>query len=154
MTHTSFASLLLLTLPLFGSDEIQVPWQDVCRAADGHRLTIKSANGDVVDGYCMSINVDEMAITTKDHKIVRVARATLSRIDVQRSKNEGHQLAALHKEVHKSLRKGFEWLLSPSAPLGLIAIPSTLAWGIVSTPFCILGDVTHKASGTREIKVM
>jgi hypothetical protein len=73
---------------------------------------------------------------------------------VQRSKNDGHQLSALGRNVQKGLRQGFEWLLSPYAPLGIVAVPATVAWGAVAAPFCLLGDLTHKASRTREIKVI
>jgi hypothetical protein len=73
--------------------------EQVCTVADGHQLTITTTNGDTVDGYCMSINVDEMAVTTKDRRVVKVARAALSRIQMQRSKNE-QQL--------KIARQGFE----------------------------------------------
>jgi hypothetical protein len=162
MTHTILASIRFLSLsavivsglPLCAADEIQVHWNEVCRAAAGNRLTIKTVNGDTVDGYCLSINVDEIAVTTKDQQVVRVARRALSRIDVQRSKNDGHQLSALGRNVQKGLRQGFEWLLSPYAPLGIVAVPATVAWGAVAAPFCLLGDLTHKASRTREIKVI
>jgi hypothetical protein len=162
MTHTTLASIRFLlfsgvmvsALPLYAADEIQVHWIEVCRAAGGKRLTIKTFNGETVDGYCLSINVDEIAVTTKDQQIVRIARRALSRIDVQRSKNDGHQLSALGRGVHKGLRQGFQWLLSPYAPLGIVAVPATVAWGAVAAPFCLLADLTHKTSGTREIKVI
>jgi hypothetical protein len=81
MTHTILASIRFLSLsavivsglPLYAADEIQVHWNEVCRAAAGNRLTIKTVNGDTVDGYCLSINVDEIAVTTKDQQVVRVA---------------------------------------------------------------------------------
>jgi hypothetical protein len=127
---------------------------DLGAVAGGKQLTIQTVDGSTVDGYCLSINVDEIAITTKDQRIVRIARKTLSRIHVQRSQNDGHQLRALGRGIHKGLRKEVDWLFSPYAPLGIVAVPATLAWAAVSAPFCLLGDLTHANSGTREIKVI
>jgi len=157
MTHTHLASIRLLTLsavmawtlPLHAAEHIEAHWSEVCRVADGHRLTITTTNGDTVDGYCNSINADEMAVTTKDRGIVKVARTALSRIQMQRSQN-GHQLSSLGK----SLKWGFDVLLSPHAPFGLVVLPPMLAWGAVAAPFCLLGDLIHQESGSQEIKVI
>ena len=55
----------------------------------------------------------------------------------------------------KWLGKGFALLFSPKAPEGLVTIPATLAWGAVSAPFCLLGDIVHQDDpATREIKII
>jgi hypothetical protein len=161
MTHTtlttirflSLSAVMILSLPLHAADQIQVPWNEVCKTAAGNQLTIKTANGDSIDGYCLSVDVDEIAVTTKDQRVVRIARKTLSRIDMLTSKDQGHQLAALGRKVDGGLRQGFKWLFSPAAPLGIVAVPATLAWGAVAAPFCLLGDLTQEPS-TKEIKVI
>ena len=162
MTHTtakniqflSLSALIVLAAPLRADDGIQVRWIEVCRVAEGKQLTIKTLNGDTVAGYCMSINVNEIAVNTKDKKVVKIARTTLSRIDMERKKNQGHQLRSLGNGVRTGLRKGFEWLLSPSAPLAIVAVPVTLAWGAVAAPFCLIGDLTYKAGDMQQIKVI
>jgi len=162
MAHTASTSIRFLplltlaiwSLPIRAAEQIQVHWNEVCTAAGGKQLTIQTVDGGSVNGYCMSISVDEIAITTKDQRVVRIARKTLSRIDVQRSKNDGHQLRALGHGVHKGLKRQFGWLLSPYAPLGIVGLPATLAWGAVSAPFCLLGDLTHTPGSTQEIKVI
>src|SRR5579872_7340804 len=114
MTHTpwsnirllSLSAVLALTLPVHAADEIRVHWNEVCAAADGKRLTISTVDGDTVSGYCMSINVDEIAVNTADHGMVKIARKALSRIDVQRSKNDGHQLWRLGRGVRTGLHQG------------------------------------------------
>jgi hypothetical protein len=118
----TLAVVMAWTLPLHAAEQVEVQWNEVCRFTDGHQLTITTTNGDTVDGYCMSINVDEMAVTTKDRRLVKIARAALSRIQMQRSKNE-HQLRSLGR----GLRWGFEVLLSPYAPVGLAVVPPMLA---------------------------
>ncbi|HEV2691225.1 MAG TPA: hypothetical protein VGV35_21860 [Bryobacteraceae bacterium] len=162
MTHNTLTAIRFLTLAtllaiapqLHAAGQIQVHWNEVCRAAHGNQLTIKTADGQSVDGYCVSINVDEISVKTKENKVVKIARTTLSRIDMQRSKNEGRELAALGKGMHKGLRKGVDWLFSPFAPLGIVTIPVTVAWGAVAAPFCILGDLAHDPNDTQEIQVI
>ena len=158
MTHTtltkirflSLPAVIVFALPLHADDSIQVRLNEVCKVADGNRLTISTSTGERVEGYCMSINVDEIAVTTRDQRVVKIARKALSRIDMQRSKNDGHQLRLLGR----GLRQGFGLLLSPMAPLGLAIVPPMLAWGAVAAPFCIIGDLTHQANRTQEIKVI
>ena len=162
MTDTTFRTFCFLALPalmilaprVHAASEIRVTWTDLCKTVAGHQLTIKTLNGDVVDGYCMNISVEEVSVKTKENKVVKIARTALARVDMQRKENEGHQLRALGQGMHKSLRKGFGWLFSIYAPAGMVAIPATLAWGAVSAPFCLIGDLTHDGSDTTEIKVM
>ena len=52
------------------------------------------------------------------------------------------------------MRWGFEVLLSPYAPLGLAVVPPMLAWRAGAAPFCLLGDLIHQETGSREIKVI
>jgi hypothetical protein len=159
MKNIAFASIRFLTLPaaiawalpLHAAGPTEVPWNEVCRVAAARELVITTANGDTVDGYCVSISVDEMAINTRNRGVVKVARKALSRIQMHRSK--GHQLSSLGKAMHKGLNYGFDGLLSPYAPLGIVAVPSILAWGAVAAPFCLLGDLKDKVTGKQEIKV-
>jgi len=141
---------LLSTLPLRADDALEVQWNKVCQVADGHELLVRTANGDTVQGICLSVNVDEMAVRTKDNRIVRVARGTMSRLEMYRSPN--HQLRSLGKGMHTGLKEGFRELLSPEAVAGIVVIPGTLAWGAVSAPFCVLGDLKSRLEGTRQIK--
>jgi hypothetical protein len=141
---------LLSTLPLRAGDALEVQWNKVCQVANGHELLVRTAAGDTVQGICLSVNVDEMAVRTKDNKIVRVARSTMSRLDMYRSPN--HQLRSLGKGMHAGLKEGSRELLSPKAVAGIAMIPGTLAWGAISAPFCALGDLKSKLEGTRQIK--
>src|SRR5580698_1057351 len=159
MKHTTFARIRLLSLsalivwglPLYAADEIRVHWNELCEAAGNNQLTIRTTDGGTVTGYCLSVNVDEIAVTTSDQRVIRIARKTLSRIDLQRLQNDGHQLRALGRELHSGLRKELDLLLSPFAPLGIVALPATVAWGAVAAPFCVVGDLTHRTRRTQEI---
>ena len=148
----TFAVLTISAIPLFAADSIETKWNQICRAADGRELIVTTANGDTVEGYCISVDVDGVGVRTKTGQVTHIARTTLARLQVHRSK--GHNLSSLGKGVHGGLKYGFDSLLSPAALLGAVAIPATLAWGAVSTPFCILGDLRDKLTGTQELKVI
>jgi hypothetical protein len=147
----TFLSMVISAVPLRAADPIQVDWNQVCRVADGRELTVTTVNGETTQGYCLTVKVDEIAVTTADHKVVRIARATLSRIDMRRAK--GHQFSSLMKGMNESFKWSMESVLSPAAPLGIVAVPATLAWGVVTAPFCLLGDLRYKASGKQELKL-
>lgn len=135
---------------LMAADQAEVQWQQVCQVTHGHELQVTTATGEKVTGYCVSIDVNQMTLSTSDHKLIKVAKATLAHLEMERSK--GHQVAALRRGVHKGLADGVNNLLSPQAIGGLVLIPTTIAWGAVSLPFCLLGDLKSKLSGNREIK--
>jgi hypothetical protein len=157
MKNTKRSCFLLKALALaFGSltlcaaEPKEVPWNEVCRAAQGRELLVTTTTGSTVAGYCVVIDVNEIGVKTTDRGIVKVARTALSKLSVERAR--GHQLRSLGRGVHKGLHKGTEYLLSPMAPIGLVVVPATLAWGAFSAPFCVIGDLKAKAAGSEEIK--
>jgi hypothetical protein len=144
------AALLLLSGALaFGQNSIDVAWNQVCQTAAGRPMRVLTANGDTVEGYCMSVNVDEIAIRTEDHRVVKVARGALSRMAVV---PKDHQIKALGRGMRQSLRVGFHALLTPNAPGALLLIPGTLAWGAVAAPFCLTGDLVARNQRETEIR--
>jgi hypothetical protein len=147
----TFAAVTISSLPLQAADPIETPWNQVCRVAAGHELLLTTDKGDTVEGYCVSVDVNGIGVTTKNGKVVHIARKALSRLEMRGVKP--HQLSALRKGVHDSLWDGFGYLLSPWAPVGVVMVPGTLVWGAVATPFCALGDLKAKLTGTRVIKL-
>ena len=149
---TSLVALIGVTalpLTLYASDPISVPWDQVCRVSTGHELLATTASGDTVEGFCVGIDVNEITVRTNDRKVVKIARNTLSRLEMHRG--NGHQFRSLRAGVYGNLKWGFDALLSPRMLAGAVAIPGTLAWGAVTTPFCLLGDLKAKVIGMREI---
>ena len=102
----------------------------------------------------MSITVNEVAIQTENRQVVKIARSAFSRVQMHRSPQQQHPLKALGKDLRTSFRDGFGLLFSPVAPMGLVLIPGTAAWGVVAAPFCALGELKNKLEGPREIKVI
>src|SRR5262245_12356273 len=99
------------SLPLCAADAREVPWNEVCRVAQGRELMVTTTTGNTVSGYCVVIDVNEIGVKTSDRGVVKVARNALSKLKVERSK--GHQLRSLGRGVHKGLHKGTDYLLSP-----------------------------------------
>lgn len=104
-----------------------------------------------MEGLCTWINADEIAVT-QGKSVVTVPRAMLSRIELHRSPK--NHLRVLGRGMRVGLRKGSGWLFSPFAPAGLIAVPATLAWGAVSAPFCLLGDLDDKRGRRVEVRLI
>jgi hypothetical protein len=163
MSHTSFRTIRFLSIPallllapgLRAADEIRVEWNQLCKTTEGHQLTIQTTGGETVEGACLSISLDEVALATKGNGVVKLARATLAHIDMQRGRDDGRQLRALGASMGKWLGRGLALLFSPKAPEGFVTIPATLAWGAVAAPFCLLGDIAHQDDpATREIKII
>jgi hypothetical protein len=143
-------ALTVSSLPLYAGGPIAADWNQVCRVAAGHELLVTTTAGDTLEGFCVGVSVTEISVRTTDRGVVKIARNTLSRLDMHRS--NGHQLKSLGRGMRGSLRWGFDALLSPVGPVAAVAIPGTLAWGAAAAPFCVLGDLKAKLAGTREIK--
>jgi hypothetical protein len=45
-------------------------------------------------------------------------------------------------------------LLTPAAPVAIVLVPGTFAWGALAAPFCLIGDLSNKIGGSEEIKVL
>lgn len=146
LTHIFF--LLIASLPAFADGPTEVPWKDFCRIAGDRQLEIVTSSGENISGYCAVITVDEVSVRTPNG-IVKIGRAALAHIQMERS--QGRQLSTLGHGIRGGLKQGTDWLLSPSAPLGIVTIPGTLVWGAISAPFCLLGDLKHHLMGSEEI---
>jgi hypothetical protein len=147
----TFSAVLAWTLPVHAADDIHARWNDLCHVAGNRQLNVTTSDGKTLSGSCASTDADGLSLTA-NQRVVKIARSTLSRIQMYQPGN-GHHLADLGDGMSKSFRKGFGWLFSPAAPLGLVTIPATVAWGAVAAPFCLLGDMGDNGPVTQDIKV-
>ncbi len=84
MKYFQVTTLFALTLPLFAAEPPkEVQWSELCQASGRHPLQVTTTNGETSEGYCLSVTVNEMTIETKQHKIVKIARAAFSRAHVR-----------------------------------------------------------------------
>jgi hypothetical protein len=150
----ALAGVIVCSLPLCAADPVEVPWNQLCKAATGNHLMITTSDGATVDGLCMSITVDEVAIRTENQKVVKIARTALSKIQMHRRLEQQHPLKQLGKGLRTYFRDGFDMLFTPAAPGGILLIPVTAAWGVIAAPFCALGELKNKLDGPREVKVI
>ena len=150
---TLFRTLTFCTLaawaPLHAAD-LQAHWNDLCHVAANRQLSVTTTDGRTVNGSCASSDADGLSLTA-NQRVIKIARSTLTRIQLYQP-GSGHHLADLGKGMSKSFRMGFGWLFSPAAPLGLVVIPATVAWGAVAAPFCLLSELGDEPV-TQDIKV-
>jgi hypothetical protein len=144
------ATMLAGTLPTFAAT-IHARWNDLCQVARNRPLSVTTSDGQTVNGACTSTDADVLSLNS-NQRIVKIARATLTRIQLYQPGN--HHLADLGRGMSKGFQTGFGWLFSPAAPLGLVVIPATVAWGAMAAPFCLLGDLADNGPVTQEIKVI
>jgi hypothetical protein len=145
-------SCLFFGVALRADQPIEVPWNDVCHVTSGKEINLHTATGDDVKGYCLTVNVDEMSVRTTDGRIVKIARTALQKLRM--SNVRSGQLKSLGRGVHEAFWGSVGMLFSPAAPIGLVGVPASLAWGAVAAPFCALNDLHAAIHGKREIKVM
>lgn len=147
----TFSAALIWTCSIHAATDIHARWTDLCRVANGRQLNVTTSDGATVSGSCTGTDADALSLTA-NQRVVKIARSTLTRIQMYQTGN-GHHLADLGNSMSKSFARGFGWLFSPAAPLGLVAIPATIAWGAVAAPFCLLGDLGDDGAITQDIKV-
>jgi hypothetical protein len=154
MKHTirflTLSAALAWAFPVHAADDLHAPWNDLCRVVVGHQLNVTTSDGKTVSGSCSSTDADGLSLTA-NQRIVKIARSTLTRIQMYQPGN--HHLADLGNGMSKSFRRGFGWLFSPAAPLGLLTIPATVAWGAMAAPFCLLGDLGDNGPVTQDVKI-
>ena len=137
--------------PLHAADDIHARWSELCHVAGNHQLNVTTSDGNTVSGRCTSTDADELSLTA-NLRVIKIARSTLLRIQMYQP-GSGHHLADLGSGMSKSFKRGFGWLFSPAAVLGLVTVPATVAWGAVAAPFCLLGDIGDNGPVTRDIKI-
>src|SRR5439155_4915968 len=108
-----FTRVLLLfvmagSVPVHAAKRIEVPWGEVCKITHGRQLEIRTADGDVVNGQCLSVSADSIAINSEDRKVVNIPRGALSRLQMHR--REPRRLSSLGRRMLGGLRQSFEWL--------------------------------------------
>lgn len=153
MKHTlcGFAIGILATFAPLRAADVQAHWSDLCHVAAGRQLNLTTSDGKMVSGACSSTDADGISLTA-NQRVVKIARSTLIRIQMYQPGN-GHHLADLGNGMSKSFKTGFGWLFSPAAPLELVVIPATVAWGAMAAPFCLLGDLGDDGPVTQNIQV-
>lgn len=155
MKHTlrflTLSAALAWAFPMHAAEDLHARWNDLCRVTGRHQLNVTTSDGKTVSGSCSSTDADGLSLTA-NQRIVKIARSTLTRIQMYQPGN-GHHLADLGNGMSKSFARGFGWLFSPAAPLGLVAIPATVAWGAVAAPFCLLGDMGDNGPVTQDVKI-
>jgi hypothetical protein len=156
MKHTQASKLLMIFAALASSaalraqDSVQLPLPRVCDYARSRSIQVTMPNGETVEGVCFSTTVDELQVQTKSG-IVKVARAQLSRVTIADIQAH-HQVRHLFKHVGQGVANSAKLIPTEAGLVGLIGVPTTLAWGAVAVPFCLFGDLIGYTK-TVEVKI-
>src|SRR5579885_1219130 len=81
MTHNQIRTISVLTLfaavfstrAAVAADIVTVQWNRLCQVAAGRELTVTTVGGEIVQGYCVAIDVNQFQLNTK-YGIVKIAR--------------------------------------------------------------------------------
>jgi len=146
----AFAALPLLSIPLHANETRSVPWEGLCDVSTDHSLHLTTTAGADLEGYCVSIDATDVSVRSNG-KIIRIARDSVNRIFMTPRR---HQLRSLARGVHQGLSYGVRATFSPVAPVGLVAIPATVAWGAVALPFCAIGDLVKPREHPTELVIL
>jgi len=160
MNHTTLLRFSAFTLPallgfascLRADDSIQVSWNELCNAAKGRQLLLVTTEGQAIQGYCLTVDVDGVSVG-EPSKPVRLARAAIAKIQALPVGNNKHHLRALGRNLRGGLKQGAEWMFSEWAPLGIVTIPAVLGWTAASAPFCLLNDLVREEATPQTIQV-
>jgi hypothetical protein len=150
MKHFSFTLLTLIAVGTLHAETRDVAWDQLCAEANGRQIEIKTQTGENVYGFCSQVSDTEVTVRLQDKKFVKIARATLSKVEVHRAK--GGQLKSLRRGFRHAMGNSLGVVFSPGAVLGLVAVPVVVAWGATALPFCALADLGAALSGSVELR--
>ena len=135
----SISAVLVCATQAHAAPAIEIPWTSVCLVSTGKRLLVTKTDGGTADGYCASTTNDELALTRAGGD-VRVARAAILRLRMVRPWKS--RLWTFWKEQGRLIGGSFEVLVLGSDYfwLGFIAVPATIGWGAIATPYYLAVD--------------
>ena len=77
---------------LSAQSSVRVRWEQICTASDGHELTVTTSDGNSAQGYCFGVDVDGIRVNSPTQGVVKIARKTLSRIELESKKGNSSLL--------------------------------------------------------------
>jgi hypothetical protein len=135
----------VLIAPGMGSagakDPMTAPWDGLCGAIGWHDVSITTRSGKTLKGACFSTNARQLTLG-RGQKVVKIDRTEILRIRL-RPYNRHRLLPKLGDQVADMFVLGSFSLATPAAPMGILLIPVSLAYGAVGTPICAVHDFLH-----------
>jgi hypothetical protein len=146
--------LSIFTLSILGAVSLHaqtqdVPWNQLCRYADGRPIEVTTAAGDTFTGFCASVTDKELSIRRPGQAMAKIARTGLAKLQVEKSR--GSQTKLLGRQFRGAMRHALRTLGSPRGVAGLIEVPVVAAWGATALPFCLIADIGYEP-GSVEVR--
>ena len=133
--------------------QITLQWDQLAYYVEGHRLTV-TADGDApFEGKCLRVDYDGLIFENPNGPVpVRLAKYKVAFIKI--NDIGGRQMTRLAQRTGPALNYGRKAIFSPAAPLGLVVTPAVVAHFLISTPFCLIGDLFTALEPPLEIRVV
>jgi hypothetical protein len=81
---------------------------------------------------------------------MQISRDAITRFRISAAESE---LDRYGQNVRKEFKTSFSRIFSSRAPEGLVRLPATVAYTVVTAPFCLLGEMFRDRPAPREITI-
>jgi hypothetical protein len=149
----TLSAVFAAAAPAVAAEQRNLQWSQLAYYVEGHKLTVTSDGAAPFEGKCVRVDYDGLVFENPNGSVpVRLARYKVATIKV--NDIGGRQMTRLVNRTGPALNYGRKAIFSPAAPLGLVVTPAVVAHFLVSTPFCLIGDLFATLEPPIEIRVV
>jgi len=139
--------------PAVAADQMNLQWHQLAYYVEGHKLTVTADGTAPFEGKCVRVNYDGLIFENPNGSVpVKLAKSKVAIIKI--SDIGGRQMTRLARRAGGALNYGRKSTFSPATPIGLVVTPAVAAYFVVSTPFCLIGDLFATLNPHPEIRVV
>jgi hypothetical protein len=147
------SAVLTAAAPAVAAGQMSLQWNQLAYYVEGHKLTVTADGAAPFEGKCLRVDYDGLIFENPNGPVpVKLARYKVATIKV--SDIGGRQMTRLAHRTGPALNYGRKAIFSPAAPLGLVVTPAVVAHFLISTPFCLIGDLFATLEPPLEIRVV
>ncbi len=149
----TISAILSAAAPAVAANQMSLQWHQLAYYVEGHKLTVTADGTTPFEGKCLSVDYDGLIFENPNGPVpVKLARSKVQNIQI--SDIGGRQMTRLVQRDGKALNYGRKAIFSPAAPLGLVVTPAVAVHFLISTPFCLIGDLFATLEPGLEIRVV
>jgi hypothetical protein len=149
----TLSAVFAAAAPAVAAAEMNLQWNQLAYYVEGHKLTVTADGAAPFEGKCVRVDYDGLIFENPNGSVpVRLARYKVATIKV--NDVGGRQMTRLVNQTGPALNYGRKAIFSPAAPLGLVVTPAVVAHFLISTPFCLIGDLFATLEPPLDIRVV
>jgi len=138
---TVTAFIAIGTANLWGAELRTSRWNGLCELAEKNEVALTVATGKTIRGRCISASEGSLSLNSHG-RLLTINRSDVKRIWLLRKTRR--LLPVLGEQFGFMLAGGILSLGSPESAVGVVLIPTALAYGAVGTPICVVHDLAQK----------